>query len=99
MSAAARPYFVYLLECRGGRLYAGITNDLERRLAEHAAGKRGAKFTRMYRPVKLLAAQQVANLPAALRLEAALKKLSHAEKLEWAMRHNSVSSSVPAMFV
>lgn len=98
MSAAARPYFVYLLECRGGRLYAGITNDLERRLAEHAAGKKGARFTRMYRPVKLLAAQQVADRSVALRLEAALKKLSHAEKREWAMRHSSVSGSATALF-
>lgn len=99
MSAAVQRYFVYLLECRGGRLYFGITNDLERRLAEHAAGKRGAKFTRMYRPVKLLAAQQVADRPAALRLEAALKKLSHVEKREWAMRHCSVSGIATTAFV
>lgn len=85
--AAAGRYCVYLLECRGGRLYAGITTDIERRLAEHCGGKRGAKFTRMYPPVKLLAVERVASRPAALKLEANLKKLTHAEKLAWAMRH------------
>lgn len=94
MSTELRPYFVYLLECRDGRLYAGITNNLERRLAEHAAGKRGAKFTRSFRPVKLLAVQQLADRPAALRLEAALKKLTRTEKLEWAIQHSGEPGDV-----
>ena len=42
------PHWVlYLLECRGGTLYAGITTDLERRFAEHASG-RGARYTRSH---------------------------------------------------
>ena len=45
-------YFVYLLRCADGTLYTGCTNDLDRRLAAHNAGK-GAKFTRSRRPVVL----------------------------------------------
>lgn len=82
--ASAGRYCVYLLECRGGRLYTGITTDIDRRLAEHQTKRRGAKFTRAYPPVKLLAIQPAASRSAALQLEAALKKLRHVEKLAWA---------------
>lgn len=93
MSATARrrtgdkPYYVYLLACRGDRLYAGITTDIERRLAEHRAGNKGARFTRAHPPVKLLAAVTVSGRSAALKLEAALKKLRRAQKLQWAAAH------------
>lgn len=84
MSAEARHYYVYLLECRGGRLYAGITTDPERRLAEHRGSRNGARFTRANPPAELLAALRVGNRSKALKLEAALKKLRRAEKLRWA---------------
>lgn len=84
MSVAARHWYVYLLECRGGRLYAGITTDVERRLREHCAGKNGARFTRAYPPVRITAAVRVASRPAALRLEAAIRKLRRPQKLRWA---------------
>ena len=51
-NAAASPWHLYLIECRNGTLYAGITNDLERRYAQHASGK-GAKYTRANPPVRL----------------------------------------------
>ncbi len=85
MRSKGRPYYVYLLECRGGRLYTGITTDLARRLKEHRGGARGAKFTRAHPPAKLLAARRVPGRSAALRLEAALKKLRRARKLAWAV--------------
>lgn len=84
MSTATRRYYVYLLECRGGRVYIGISTDLERRLAEHRGGNKGARFTRAHPPVKLLAAVTVSGRSAALRLEAALRKLRRADKLRWA---------------
>lgn len=76
-----------MLECRGGRLYTGITTDLERRLAEHREGKRGARFTRAHPPSKLVASKQVSDRSEALKLEAALKRLSRANKLEWVVQH------------
>ena len=84
MSATARHWYVYLLECREGRLYAGITIDVERRLREHRTGKRGARFTRAHPPVRIVAAVRVASRPAALRLEAAIRKLRRPQKLRWA---------------
>lgn len=75
----ARTYTVYLLRCADGSLYAGITNDLARRLAAHNAGK-GAKYTRARLPVAL--AWQRSRQPprAARQLERALKSLRRADK-------------------
>ena len=42
-------YYVYILRCRGGSLYTGITNDVEHRMAAHLSG-RGAKYTRSHPP-------------------------------------------------
>ncbi|MGH8308120.1 MAG: GIY-YIG nuclease family protein [Gammaproteobacteria bacterium] len=80
----AKPYYVYLLECRGGRLYTGITTDVERRLAEHRGGKKGARFTRANPPARLLASVKVASRSDALKLEAALKRLKPLQKRLWA---------------
>jgi putative endonuclease len=71
---------VYLLRCADGSLYAGATNDLARRLARHAAG-RGARYTRARLPVTLAYEEPARDRGAALRREAALKRLTRAEKL------------------
>lgn len=76
-----------MLECRDGRLYTGITTDIERRLTEHNTGRRGARFTRANSPRRLLAAVQVPNRSVALKLEAALKKLSRPQKQRWAAQN------------
>lgn len=51
---------LYLLECRGGVMYAGITNKLAERFAAHQAGE-GAKFTRANPPVRILGARPYAD--------------------------------------
>jgi putative endonuclease len=73
-----------MLECRDGRLYTGITTDIKRRLTEHNTGRLGARFTRANPPIRLLAAQQIKDRSAALKLEAALKKLKRPQKQRWA---------------
>ncbi len=73
-------WHVYLLRCRDGSLYAGATNDLVRRLAAHGRGD-GARYTRSRLPVELVFEERVRDRSAALRREAALKRLSRAEKL------------------
>jgi putative endonuclease len=78
--AAARGWRVYILRCRDGSLYTGATNDLARRLAAHAAG-RGARYTRSRLPVVLCWCEPARGRGAALRREAALKRLRRAEKL------------------
>jgi len=72
-------YYTYILRCSDGSLYIGITNDLKRRFAAHLAGK-GAKYTRSHPPVRYEAAFRSPDRAAASRLEARLKRLSHAEK-------------------
>jgi putative endonuclease len=66
--------WVYLLRCRDGSLYCGWTNDLDRRLAAHAAG-RASRYTRSRLPVALAAALPMADPTAARREEARIKRL------------------------
>lgn len=74
-------WFVYLLRCRDGSLYTGCTDNVERRLAVHQSGK-GAKYTRSRLPVELVYQEPAADRSAALRREAAIKRLPRKEKLE-----------------
>ncbi len=78
--ADAPPWNVYMLRCQDGTLYTGATNNLERRVATHNRG-RGAAYTRARLPVTLVYAEPAADRSAALRREAALKRLSRAQKL------------------
>jgi len=71
---------VYLLRCRDGTLYTGITNDLERRLESHQRGT-GSAYTRSRLPVALVYQEELPDRGAALRREAAIRRLSRAEKL------------------
>ena len=71
--------YTYILRCGDCTLYTGATDDPERRLAAHRAGK-GAKYTRSRRPVALVYSEELPGKSEALRREAQLKKLSHAEK-------------------
>lgn len=73
-------YYVYILQCGDGTYYTGSTTDLERRLAAHAGG-RGAKYTRGRGPLRLVYREEVESWPAALRREAAIKKLTRAQKI------------------
>ncbi len=72
-------WFLYLVRDAGGRLYTGISTDVSRRLAEHAAG-RGARALRGRGPLCLAWQQQVGDHGQALRLEYRLKRRSKADK-------------------
>ena len=69
-----------MLRCRDGSLYSGATNDLARRVKTHNAGK-AAAYTRSRLPVRLVFSERVGDVGAALRREAALKRLSRVQKL------------------
>lgn len=73
------PWYVYMLRCGDGTLYTGITDDVERRLAAHRAGK-GAKYTRGRGPLKLVYREEVPGKSAALRREIQIKRLRRGEK-------------------
>lgn len=72
-------YFVYILKCSDGSLYTGIAKDLKARLAMHANGK-GARYTRSRLPVVVVYSEHKKTKSSALKREAAIKKLSRAEK-------------------
>ena len=72
-------WYVYMLGCGDGTLYTGVTDDVERRLAAHRAGK-GAKYTRGRGPLELVYQEQVPDKSAALRREYQIKRLPKQEK-------------------
>jgi putative endonuclease len=76
---AARRWYVYLILCRGNAIYTGIALDVAARYAQHLAGT-GARYTRANPPRRLLAVFACADQAEAGRLEAAIKRLSPAEK-------------------
>lgn len=87
-------WFVYMLRCRDGSLYTGCTDHVERRLAVHRSGK-GAKYTRSRLPVELVYQETVADRSAALRREAAIKRLPRREKLKLLEQHPDENSEPP----
>lgn len=72
---------VYILECADGTLYCGVTNNLERRLSQHNAGK-GAKYTMRRSPVRVVYHEPAADRSASQKREAAIKKLTRLQKLD-----------------
>ena len=71
---------VYILRCGDGTLYAGWTNDLDKRLQTHAAGK-GAKYTRARLPVTLVYTEVFETEHEARSRECGIKRLTRSQKL------------------
>jgi len=80
----------YLLECADGTLYTGISNDLPRRLAQHARGV-ASKYTRTRLPIRLRWSERHPNRSAALKREAAIKRLPRVHKLRLCRRRRRVA--------
>ncbi len=72
---------MYILRCADNTLYTGIATDVDRRAAVHNRGQ-GAKYTRSHRPVTVIYREPCADKSAALRREAAIKRLPRAQKLK-----------------
>ncbi|MCF2682053.1 GIY-YIG nuclease family protein [Faecalicatena contorta] len=71
--------YTYILKCQDGSFYTGWTNDLEKRIQAHNAGK-GAKYTRNRRPVKLIYWEEYETKGEAMKREYAIKRMSRQEK-------------------
>lgn len=74
-------YFVYILQCKDGSLYTGITTDLARRLEEHKKGI-GAKYTRGKKARSIVYFEKKKNRSTASKREAEIKSWARAEKLK-----------------
>ena len=70
---------VYILECADGTYYTGISNDVDKRIAAHAAGT-GAKYTRGRGPFRLAYCEECGDRAAASRRELEIKSLSRPDK-------------------
>ena len=87
-------WYVYLIECRDGSIYTGIATDVDRRYAEHVAGK-GARYTRSRPPHRLLARFEFPDRSSASRAEYAIKQLTPAKKREVCQGHWLPAFSAP----
>jgi putative endonuclease len=73
------PWFLYLLECKDGSIYTGITTDVEKRYAVHVSGK-GARYTRSHPPQQLLAVFEYEDRSSASKAEYEMKQLTASQK-------------------
>lgn len=73
--------YTYIVECSDGTLYTGWTNNLEKRLEAHNAGK-GAKYTKSRRPVRIVYKELFETKEEAMSREFAIKQLSRTQKLK-----------------
>lgn len=73
-------WYLYMLRCRDGSLYTGITTDVEKRLEAHRSGK-GAKYTRGRGPLELVYQEECGDHSAALKREIEIKALTREGKL------------------
>lgn len=75
-------WYVYIARCADQTLYTGVTTDVIRREAEHnGSGKRGARYTKVRRPIAIVWFESAADRACACRREAAIKKLTRRQKL------------------
>jgi putative endonuclease len=91
----AKPWFLYLVECQNGKIYTGITVDVDRRMNEHASGT-GAKFTRANPITKLIAVLEFRDRSQASQAEYAVKQLSPDKKRLLAAGQLSLLQPKPA---
>jgi len=80
-------YYVYILRCKDGSYYTGHAKDVEKRFEMHKKG-RGARYTRMYEPEKLVYIEQFESRGEAMRRERRIKTLSHNKKQQLINNNN-----------
>ncbi len=88
-----KKWFLYIIRCENNSLYTGITTDLERRFQEHLIGK-GAKYTRMFKPVEVVFFVEVENRKEASRLESKIKNLTKAQKEKICLQKRIILSEI-----
>ena len=74
-------WYLYILRCKDGSLYTGVTTDVQRRLEMHQAGK-GAKYTRGRGPLELVYQEDCNSHSQALKRELEIKALPRMKKLQ-----------------
>ncbi|MFO7557309.1 MAG: GIY-YIG nuclease family protein [Desulfobacterales bacterium] len=81
LEAEKTEWYVYMIRCRDGELYTGISNDVARRFEKHLEmGKQGAKYLRGRGPLTLVFQKRAGDRSSALKIEQKIKKLSKPQK-------------------
>ncbi len=76
-------YIVYIVKCSDSTLYTGITSEMDRRIKEHNFSDKGAKYTRVRRPVELVYTEEYPSRSLASKREYEIKKhMSREDKLK-----------------
>jgi len=73
-------YFVYIVRCSDDTLYTGITTDVDRRVGEHNGDDKGAKYTKMRQPVKIVYVAKCADRSRASKEEYHIKQMTRKQK-------------------
>ncbi|WP_400244722.1 GIY-YIG nuclease family protein [Niallia sp. JL1B1071] len=81
----SKKHYFYVLICKDGSYYAGYTNDLQKRLNTHNAGK-GAKYTRGRLPVAIIYHEEFQTKQEAMQREYAFKQLGRKKKEQFLMK-------------
>ena len=89
-------HHVYILRCSDGTLYVGCTNDLLKRLGQHNNSKRGAHYTKIRRPVRLMYSERFQTLAEARKREAEIKRWPRERKLRLS-RTSGLNSPLPPL--
>ena len=89
-------WWLYIVACKDGKLYTGVTSDLQRRIRQHNRGQ-GCRFTKFRTPVHLVYKERCSSKQLALRREAEIKGWNRDKKLKLInqARHFGGISSVP----
>lgn len=85
MESKSKPWYVYLVRCKDGSIYTGITINVSARLKKHNAGT-GAKYTRQRTPVSLIFREKHPDQGSAMRRESQIKRWSKQSKEKLAAR-------------
>jgi len=79
-----RNWVVYIIQTGSGKLYTGITTDIERRFSEHRTKKKGARFFHFSSPETIVFQEKHINRSTATKREIEIKKMSRNKKLDLA---------------
>lgn len=79
--ASEQEWYVYIVQTSAGQYYTGITTDVERRLAEHQDGPKGAKFFSISEAKQIVFRERHPDRSSASRREAAIKRLTRQQKI------------------
>lgn len=96
---AGPDFSLYVLRCADGSLYTGIASDVQKRLAEHEAGPRGAKYLRGRGPFEIVYSCLVGDRAAASQMEYRVKRLSRARKLDLIEGRSTLADLAPVQVV